>query len=247
MSFLDDLIDERTATKWIQQGTEEWDQIRVGRFTASQQWRLMDAAKREMTVEELKARPKSGKGSSAKLTYDHTVLSDAAMTYINEKVAEVLTGQCKQQGYAFPIVWGTEKEPEARERFREKTGFEVETVGFFTYTDHAGGSPDGLVNDDAILEIKCPFDSSVQLQYLMLTDQWDLKRCFKEHYWQCQSNMLFTERELCHFVTYDPRMQNEKHQLTHMVIRASKEDQDLIIAKIAKAVEEKLKLIDLLK
>lgn len=227
MSFLDDLIDEKTAFKWVEQGTPEWDQIRLGRFTASEIWKL--------TVE-----PKTNAAKEA------GQLSETAMTYISEKVAEVMTGQCKQQGYAFPLVWGSEKESEARAKFAEKTGFHIETVGFFAYTDHAGGSPDGFVNDDAILEIKCPYDSAKQLDYLMLTDQWDLKRMCRDYYWQCQANMLFTERNMCHFVTYDPRMINEKHQLTHIHVKASKEDQDLLIDKIAKAVEEKLKLIKLL-
>ena len=228
MSFLDDLIDEKTAFKWVEQGTEEWDRIRVGRFTASEIWRLMGD-------------PKS------KTDKEAGNLSEAANTYINEKVAEVMTGQCKQQGYAFPMVWGSEKEPEAREKFIERTGFVCEQVGFFPYTDHAGGSPDGMLNDGTILEIKCPYDSAKQLDYLMLTDQWDLKRMCRDYYWQCQANMLFTETEVCHFVTYDPRMVDEKHRLTHMAIKASKEDQDLIIAKLEKAIEEKLKLINLLK
>lgn len=227
MSFLDDLIDERTANKWIEQGTPEWDRIRVGRFTASEIWKL--------TVD-----PKTKEAKEA------GKLSETSLTYIQEKAAEVMTGQCKQQGYAFPLIYGTEKEPEARDKFIEKTGFAVEQVGFFAYTDHAGGSPDGFVNDDAILEIKCPYDSANQLDYLMLTDQWDMKRCHRDYYWQCQANMLFTERNLCHFVTYDPRMVNEKHRLTHLTITANKEDQDLIVDRIGKAVEEKLKLLNLL-
>lgn len=228
MSFLDDLIDEKTAFKWVEQGTPEWDRIRVGRFTASEIWKLIVEPKTNADKE-------AGK------------LSETAMTYISEKVAEVMTGQCKQQGYAFPLTWGVEKEPEAIEHFTEKTGLIYERVGFFAYTDHAGGSPDGFIGEDAILEIKCPYDSAKQLDYLMLTDQWDLKRQCRDYYWQCQSNMMFTERKLCHFVTYDPRMVDNKHKITHMVIKASEEDHEILRGKIAKAVEEKLKLINLLK
>lgn len=224
MNFLDEIIDESTANKWIEQGTTEWDAIRVGRFTASEIWKLMVDPKE-------KAKKDAGD------------LSETALTYVNDKVAEVMTGQCKQQGYAFPLVWGKEKEPDARDAFKEKTGFECEVVGFFTFSDHAGGSPDGLVNDDAILEIKCPYDSGTQVEYLQLVDQWDLKRFKRENYWQCQANMLFTNRELCHFVTFDPRMVNEKHRLFHMVIKKSEEDQQMIIRKIAKATEEKLRLL----
>jgi len=246
MEFLDEIINEKTANKWIAQGTFEWDQVRIGRFTASEMHRLMEPSKREMTAAELKARPKEGKGSSAKLIYDYSKLSDAALTYVNEKVAEVLTGQARSQGYAFPLVWGAEHEDEAAEFFVLKTGLEIEKVGFFTYTQHAGGSPDRLVGNDAILEIKCPSEPVNQVKYLMLTDQFDVRRMHFDYWCQCQCNMLFTERNLCHFCTFDPRMKEEKHKLTHIEIKADLQFHDLVRDQIKKATEEKLKLIKLL-
>lgn len=246
MNFLDEIIDDKLANKWIEQGTPEWDQVRLGRFTASEIYRLMEPAKREMTEAELKARPKSGKGSSAKLVYDYETLSDTALTYIKEKVAEVLTGQANQQGYAFPLVWGKTYEDDACAAFVAKTGFEIEKVGFFKYTDHAGGSPDRLVGSDAILEVKAPYNSANQIDYLMLTDQFDVHRNYFPYWAQCQANMLFTERNLCHFCTYDPRMSEDKHKLTHVEIKADSQFHDLIIKKIAQATKEKLQLIQLL-
>lgn len=227
MSFLDDIIDEKTAFKWVDQNSPEWDQIRSGRFTASEIWKLMVPPK-------------------TKLAVDAGELSETALSYVNDKVAEVMTGQCKQQGYAFPLVWGTEKEPEAIAEFIARTGYGYQKVGFFPYTDHAGGSPDGFVGDNDIIEVKCPYDSGVQIDYLMLTDQYDLKRMKRENYWQCQANLLFTGKEQCHFVTFDPRMKEEKHRLTHLIIKPNEEEQNQIIEKIAKAVEEKLKLLKLL-
>lgn len=246
MEFLDEIIDDKLANKWIAQGTFEWDQVRIGRFTASEMHRLMDPSKRDMTPEELKARPKEGKGSGTKLVYDYTKLSDAALTYVNEKVAEVLTGQPRTQGYALPLLWGAEHEEEASEFFASKTGLEIEKVGFFTYTTHAGGSPDRFVGKDAILEVKCPHDSVNQVKYLMLTDQFDVRRMYFEYWCQCQANMLFTERNLCHFCTFDPRMKEEKHKLTHIQIKADPEFHELIRKQIELATKEKLQLIQLL-
>lgn len=245
-NFLDDLLDEKTANKWIEQGTPEWDRVRIGRFTASEIYRLMEPSKREMTQAELKARPKSGKGSSAKLVYDYSKLSDAALTYVNEKVAEVLTGLPKSQGYAFPLVWGTDHEQEAAEYFENKSGLKLEKVGFFKYTDHAGGSPDRMVSDGSILEIKAPYDSTNQIQYLLLTDHFDVRRNYFNYWCQCQANMLFTETKLCHFCTYDPRMISDKHKLVHIEIPADTQFQDFIIEQIKKAVKEKLSLIQAL-
>lgn len=227
MGFLDDIIDEERSKQWIDQGTEEWNRVRVGRFTSSEMWRLM-------------TEPKTIKAKEA------GQLSEGATTYVYEKVAEVFTGQLKQQGYAFPLVYGKEQEPFAIEHFCQTTGLTWEACGFFPFGDHAGGSPDGNIGDDEIIEVKCPYDQEKQIEYLMLTDQWDLKRNFPKYYWQCQANLLFTKKSLCHFVTFDPRYE-DKFKMTHIKIKPNSEDMDLITQKIAKAVEEKLKLLKLLK
>jgi hypothetical protein len=223
MSFLDQIIDDKTAFNWIEQGTPEWDRIRIGRFTASENWRIIVEPKdktRKISVE--------------------------TENYVMEKVAEVMTGQCKQQGYAFPLVYGKEQEPNARNLFKERTGLEVEEVGFFPYTDHAGGSPDGIVDDRAILEIKCPYDSRVMLDYLMLTDQWDLKRNFREHYWQCVNNMVFTGKQEGYFVAYDPRMTKDDNKLKIVEISLKEEDENKLLERLPLAIEEKLKVLKLL-
>lgn len=242
-SFLDDILDESKANAWIEQGTPEWDQVRLGRFTSSELSRLMEPSKRPMTDDELKARPKSGVGSKTTQIADYGALSDGGMTYVKEKVAEVMTGQARVQGYAFPLVYGTQMEPEAAEHFEKKTGLELQECGFFTYTNHAGGSPDRLVGDSAILEIKCPVDSVNMLGYLMLTDHYDVRRDYFAYWVQCQANMLFTDRKLCHFVAYDPRMIDEKHKMAHIQLPADDEFQNLIISQITLAVKEKLSLL----
>jgi hypothetical protein len=226
--FFTDLLDEATAQRHLSQGTDQWAEIRLGRFTSSEIWKLIVEPKE-------KAKQEAG------------LLSETAMTYVQDKVAEVMTGQAKSQGYAFPLVYGKETEPLAIEEFIKRTGFKYEAVGFYEFTDHAGGSPDGLINDSDILEVKCPVDSSKMIDYLLLTDQYDLKRMFREYYWQMQGNMLFSKTENGHFVAYDPRMVNDKHRIVHIEVKADKKDQDILIYKIARATEEKLKLLSLFK
>lgn len=242
-SFLDDLLDETKANTWIQQGTPEWDAARLGRFTSSEMSRLIEPSSRDMTEDELKARPKSGKGSRTTKIEDYERLSDGGMTYVKEKVAEIMTGQARVQGYAFPLVYGKDMEPYAAEHFEKKTGFELQECGFFTYTNHAGGSPDRLVDDHAILEIKCPADSVNMLGYLMLTDHYDVRRDYFQYWVQCQSNMLFTGRKVCYFVAYDPRMIEEKHKMAHITLPADVEFQNFIAGRITIAVREKLSLL----
>ena len=247
MNFIESLLDEKTASQWADQGSDEWEKIRLGRFTASEMFRLMECGKRPMTPEELKARPKSGKGSQTTLVPDPSKMGPKGIKYIREKVWEALTGKQVWQSYAYPLVYGKEQEPFAVECFEQRTGLKCDTTGFHAYTDHAGGTPDRLIGDKEGLEVKCP-SSEEQVNYLMLNDLWDLKGEYPNHYWQCVSLLVFTTRDKWHFCTFDPRMMQEKHQLSHIEIPADKveEDMDAVGKAIEGAVTEKLKLLQLL-
>lgn len=247
---LDELLDASYRTKYIDQNSEEWENIRAGRFTSSEMWKLMEFGKRQMTEAELKARPKEGKGSKTTLVPDPSSLSERGMSYIYQKVAEVLTGRPKPPAYAYPLVYGKEQEPFAVEYFEQQTGLTCTEVGFQPYTDHAGGSPDRLIGDDSGLEVKCPFQSENQVQYLMLNDVYDLKRNHPDYYWQCVSLMLFTNRPIWHFATFDGRMQVPQHKMTHLVITTDsqmvRDDMELIPIAITAAVKKKLELLQML-
>lgn len=243
--FFEDLLNKETALQHISQGSDQWDQIRVGRFTSSEIYNLMGAAYREMTPEELKARPKSGKGSGVKRVEVYDELSETAEKYIKVKVAEALTGIKKESSYAYPLVYGKEMEPNAVEYFQEKKGLECEEIGFIAFGDHAGGSPDRKTKD-GILEVKCPYTIEMQIDYLMLTDQWDLKRLKPEYFWQCQSNLLFTNEKVCHFITYDPRYP-EPYRMTHIEVKPDEDAFNAIVRKLEAAVKRKLETLALIK
>jgi len=242
-SFFNDLMDKQTATKHIQQGTDEWDRARLTRFTSSEWYKLMECGKRPMTPDELKARPKTGKGSKTTQVPDPTQMSKAGITYIRKKVWETLAGVPLPESYAFPMVRGKQLEPVAVVEVEKMLNVETIESGFQPFGDHAGGSPDRLIGNNEGLEIKCP-SSDEQVDYLMLTDHHDLKRNYPEYYWQCVSLMLFTGRNIWHFCTFDPRMP-EKLQLTHILIEWTKveEDIDQIIKALEGAVKEKLEMI----
>lgn len=209
------------------QGSDGWNQARVGRFTASEIFKLL-------TPPRSKEAKEAGK------------LSETALTYINVKVAETITGQPKTTSYAYPLVFGKEQEPIAIDAFCKKTGYTYEPVGFIPFGQHSGGSPDGVINETDILEVKSPWAIETQLDYLMLTDQWDLKRIKPEYYWQCMANLLFTMKEQCHFVAFDHRYPEDK-QIVHIIIKPISEDFDAITSAIEKAVKMKLEILSLLK
>lgn len=245
--FFNDLMHAETASQHITQGSDEWDAIRLTRFTSSEWFKLMECGKRPMTKEELAARPKTGKGSATTQVPDPSKMSATGLKYIRKKVWETLTGKQLPQAYAFPLVYGKETEPEAVMYFEEKFNLLTQEVGFQVFGDHAGGSPDRLIGEDEGLEIKCP-SSDEQIDYLLLSDHHDLKRNYPEYYWQCVSLLFFTSRKKWHFCTYDPRMVHPAHRMTHIEIEYDKveEDIDAVTKSLAGAVEEKLKLIKLL-
>jgi hypothetical protein len=247
-SWMDELLDATYQPKYTDQGSDYWENVRAGRFTSSEWWKIMQFGTRPMTEAELKARPKTGKGSATKTVPDPSTMGKSGLTYIRQKCAEVLTGQPKRSAYAYPLVYGKETEPEAVEYFEAKYGLKCEEVGFQPFGDHAGGSPDRLIGEDEGLEIKCPYEPENQIGYLLLTDHYDLKREYPEYYWQCVSLMFFTGRNTWHFCTYDPRMIDDKHKLTHIVIERAKveDDIDLIIKALESAVKEKLSLLQTL-
>lgn len=250
MSFLDDIIDKEKVAQYIDQGSEAWEQIRVGRFTSSELWKLMQPGKRDMTEAELKARPKTGKGSKTTTILDWSQLSVASETYIAIKVAEVLTGRPKPQAYAFPLVYGKETEGAAVEYFEKLRGVETETVGFQPFGDHAGGSPDRTIKGMKWgLEIKCPYASENQVGYLYLSDVFTFKLMHPDYYWQVVSLMLFMDYEGWTFATYDPRFIEEKHKMFTLDIKVEevREDFELIVKALETAVKQKLQMLQTLR
>jgi hypothetical protein len=224
MSFLDRLTDER----FTDQGSEGWDELRLGRFTASEIYRLM-------------SEPRN------KVDKDAGKLSDGAMTYVQIKVSEVLTGQGKIDKYAPAKEYGKDMEEKAIEYFMSlHPELSYVPAEFFPWGDHAGCSPDGWIGDEEGIEVKCPAETENHVSHLLLTDQWDLKRECPNYYWQVMSSLLFTEKKQWHFISYDPRVLVEKLKLQHLIIKPNKEDFELLTAKLAKAIKEKLSLIQLL-
>lgn len=243
MSFLEDIIDPERSALHIEQGSEEWEQIRLGRFTSSEFHKLMDFGKRLMTADELKMRPKVGKGSKTTTITDYSKFSEKGMSYIKMKVAETLTGIHQEQAYAYPLVYGKMMEPEAVAWFEKVTGLETEIIGFQPFGDHAGGSPDRVIKGTRTgLELKCPQTIDKQVDYMYLNDWRDLRDLYPDYYWQCVTLMMWMDYDSWMFRTYDPRYVNDKHKMTGVDIHAKdvQDDFDLISKVLPRAVQEKL-------
>lgn len=133
------------------------------------------------------------------------MISKQAEEYVFQKLAEDITGMPDNSLDTKATRWGEYYEPEARQAYETVTGNAVELYGFIEWSQMFGGSPDGLVGDDGIIEIKCPFNSANHVKYLALETQKELNALSPEYYAQIQGNLLATGRKWCDFISYDPR------------------------------------------
>ena len=122
-------------------------------------------------------------------------------TYMWEVTIERITGQPSDHFTSAAMLHGTETEPIARMAYEAHAAAFVDEVGFIKHPtiELCGGSPDGTIEDDGGIEIKCPFNSAVHLQTV-------LTGMPEEHAAQVQGCMWLTGRKYWDFVSYDPRM-----------------------------------------
>ena len=176
-----------------EQGTENWFADRLGKVTAS---RLADVL----------AKTKTGYSASR-------------ANYATQLVLERIT-QTRAESYSNAFMqWGTEQEPFARAAYEAHTGQMVEEVGFIPHPtiEAAGASPDGLVEDSGMVEIKCP-SSSTALE-CWLTHSQNGNPVDAKYYAQMQWQMRCTDRQWCDYVVFDPRMPAKARLFIHRVER----------------------------
>ncbi len=159
----------------IEQGTKDWFAARCGKATASR-------------IGDIVAKTKSGYSASR-------------ANYAAQLIAERLTGKPDVGFSNAAMQWGTEQEPHARKAYEAETGAFVEQVGFVSHPTiaDAGASPDGLVDAEGLIEIKCP-NTATHIDTL-LGGEID-----KKYVLQMQWQMACTGRIWCDFVSFDPRM-----------------------------------------
>jgi hypothetical protein len=175
---------DQAVSEAVDQRTAEWHQQRLGKLTMSRAGDFMQ------------------KGRSKDVDY-----GVRAQDYIYEKVAEILTESPHMISSA-ATAWGTDFEAEAIFRYQELTGNKVKAAGFVEYIKGiAGGSPDGLIGTDGMLEVKCPYNPATHVKTLLENQITDDK-----HFMQVQGNLMVTERLWCDYVSYDPRVTEESLQ-----------------------------------
>lgn len=173
----------------IEQGTTDWFDLRKGKVTAS---RIVDVM----------AKVKSGGEAAGRRNYKAQL------------AVERLTGFVEESFSNAAMQWGTDQEPAARDIYSFLFNREVEEVGFVPHPTilMAGASPDGLVGEDGLIEIKCP-NTATHIDYLLTG------KIPEKYILQMQFQLACTGRAWCDFVSYDPRMPTNSQVLCIRVNR----------------------------
>lgn len=175
----------------MDQRSAEWFAARLGKATASK-------------IADIVATTRSGPAASRK-------------NYAAQLVCERLTGM-PQDSFTSPAMqWGTDTEPQARDAYCFFRDVDVIEVGF---CDHptipmSGASPDGLIGDDGLLELKCP-NTATHLETLLG------KAAPAKYVHQMMWQMACTGRAWCDFASFDPRLPEE---MRLFVIRLHRDEQ----------------------
>jgi len=171
----------------MDQRTNEWDQARLGNATASK-------------INDIVAKTKDGKASASRKNY--------AVRLALERLTRNKTVTFQNS----EMLWGVEKEPLARAAYEASRGVLVMEEGYVPHPtiERSGASPDGLVGNDGLVEIKCP-NEATHLDNLMRGSA--DPQYLNQMYWQ----MACTDRKWCDFVSYDPRFPEHLQMVVYRV------------------------------
>ena len=191
----------------VEQGTPEWFALRLGKVTASR-------------IKDVIATTKTGYSTSR-----DKYMTQLLLERITNTVAESYTNDA--------MTWGTEQEPFARAKYEGLASTLVEQVAFVNHPTipMSGASPDGLVMDDGLVELKCPM-SHTHLESILgnIDDQY-----MPQVQWQ----MAVTGRSYTDLCSYDPRFPEH----LQLVVKRIPRDDDYI-AKLEKEVIKFLAELD---
>lgn len=162
----------------VEQGSNEWREMRVGMITASNFYYLMP-------------HKKTGKPK------------DSRITYMNKLIAEVCTG-LPEEINAKALEWGRVNETASRAAYEFESGETITSGGIVLHPSRrASASPDGLVKGKKKgLELKNPFSSETHIEFLLDDSIKD------EYLAQCQGSLWICQYDQWAFASFDSRMKS---------------------------------------
>lgn len=194
----------------IEQGSDEWLELRAGKVTASNFSKVLS-----------KGQGKTRNG------------------YMYQLAAEILTGAPAETFKNSAMEWGNECEPQARAMYELESDCDVEEVTFIHGREMVGVSPDGLVGDKGLLEIKCPATTTQIERYL----SGKFPTTYKA---QVQGQLWVAEREWCDFVSFDPRIDGAA---SYLCLRVQRDDEyiESLSAEVDRFIKDLLNILEKLR
>jgi len=192
-----------------EQNSEEWYKVRLGVATASSFSRIITSTGKEST---------------------------SLRDYAFELASEKLIIEQEERYISSAMERGHELEPEARQLYQELMLQKVDQVGFCLNENlEFGCSPDGFVNIDGLIEIKCP-NQKIHTKYFFNN------KLPTEYVAQVQGQLLVTNRNWCDFVSYNPSFIESKRLFK---IRINKDEKYIakLLSGLLKTIELKNKIL----
>lgn len=185
-----------------EQGTQEWKLERAGHATSSR-------------FKDILAKAKSGDGESV-----------SRKNYRIQLVTERLTGEPQETFRNASTDWGNAQEALAKQTLEIVTGRTVMKSPFVRHPtiQWCGASPDGLINGDGLVQIKCPHVSTHHIEYM------ESGSFPSEYRAQIQGEMWVTGRQWSMFTSFDPRMPEHLQLYTYIVRRDERYIAELEVA-----------------
>lgn len=172
----------------IQQGSDEWHKSRLGRATAS---------------------------NFSKIVTSTGAISKQLEKYALELATEMLLIEPEEGFKSDAMQRGNDLEPEAREAYQEHTFNIVDEVAFFDCGDW-GYSPDGLIGNDGLIEIKCP-TATTHMRYLIDN------KLPTTYIQQVQGGLFVSKRKWCDFVSFNLDFKDERNKL--FIVRVYRDEE----------------------
>jgi len=202
----------------MEQKSEEWFKARLGKVTASR-------------VADVIAKTKTGYSASRE-------------NYMAQLVVERMTNTQAESFTNAAMQWGTDQEPFARAAYEVQQNVLVDETGLVDHPtiEMAGASPDGLVGEDGLVEIKCP-NTATHIDTLLT------QTVPGKYITQMQFQMACTGRQWCDFVSFDPRMPTKAQlfikrvQRDEAFIKEMEQEITKFLAEVTAKVEQLNKLI----
>ena len=198
----------------IKQNTDEWLELRGGRLTSSKLGVIM---------------ANYGKA-----------FGEPAKKYAVNIAIEQITGKAIESTYTNEHMQrGHEQEPIARMMYEEEMFCDVDEGGFFK-SEFVGCSPDGLVGDNGVIEIKSVIATT---QFATIKRQ----NIDPSYRWQCVGNLKFTDRDWIDYISYCSEFPEDKQLFVYRLKKEDCKDEfkmlDLRIGEFKRLVSDSKKII----